>query len=356
MLKKLSSSTSLTMNNLSWFTKNKWLIAIMLLTIFLHLFRFNYPNAYVFDEVYHGFTAKEFAKGDIKAWEWWNTPPPGVAYEWTHPPLAKELMAVSLKLFSTEDPWGFRLPGVLLGILSVYLVYLLAKKIFNNETVALLSAFLYSLNGLLLVQARTGMNDIYVVTFMLVSVLLMLHKRFFWSAVFLGLALSSKWSALYLYSLIFIYCAYKRQFFRFFYYILIPPLVYLATYAPFFIQGHTIDQFRELQQQMWWYHSNLKATHDYASPWWSWPFNFYPVWYYVDYQGTKIANIFASGNPMMFWFGFMAILMSIYDFVFEKSSKNRTKLIFLILGYCAFLLPWALSPRIMFLYHFSPSD
>ncbi len=332
----------------------KWLIAILILTTFLHLFRFNYPSAYDFDEVYHGFTAKEFAKGDIKAWEWWNSPPPGVAYEWTHPPLAKEIMALSLKLFNTEDPWGFRLPGVLLGVFCVYLVYLLSKKIFNNETIALLSAFLFSLNGLLLVQARTGMNDIYVVTFMLTSILLMLNKRFFFSAIFLGLALSSKWSAIYLYSLIFIYCAYKRQFLRFLYYIFIPPLVYLLTYIPFFAYGHTVDQFRELQQQMWWYHSNLKATHDYASPWWSWPFNFYPVWYYVDYQGTKIANIFASGNPMLFWFGFMAILMSIYDFIFERSSKNRTKLIFLILGYCAFLLPWALSPRIMFLYHYSP--
>ena len=91
------------------YKSHKFLIAILIFSAFVHFFRFDYPNAYVFDEVYHGFTAKEYAKGEIKAWEWWNTPPPGVAYEWTHPPLAKEIMAVSLKIFNTEDPWGWRI-------------------------------------------------------------------------------------------------------------------------------------------------------------------------------------------------------------------------------------------------------
>lgn len=334
---------------------NKFLIAILLLTTFLHFFRFDYPNAYVFDEVYHGFTAKEYAKGEVKAWEWWNTPPPGVAYEWTHPPLAKEIMAASLMLFKTEDPWGWRLPGVLLGVLSVYLVYLIAKKLFPNpqgENIALLSAFVFSLDGLLFVQSRTGMNDIYVVTFMLLSILLLLNKKYFLSSILFGAALASKWSALYLYGLIFLFCAYKARFRNFLWYVFVPPIIYLFSYLPFFIQGHNLETFKGLQQQMWWYHTNLKATHDYASPWWSWPFNFFPVWYYVDYKDNKIANIFASGNPMMFWFGFMAIIMGLYDLIKEKA--DRYKLLFLLIGYASFILPWVISPRIMFLYHYAP--
>ncbi len=341
--------------------KYKFLILILVFSAFIHLFRFDYPNTYVFDEVYHGFTAKEYAKNEIKAWEWWNTPPQGVAYEWTHPPLAKEIMAASLLLFNTEDPWGWRLPGVLLGIISTYLVYLLARKLTQNEKASLLAAAVYSVNGLLLVQARTGMNDIYVVTAMLTSILLLIHKKFFLSSLFLGLALASKWSALYLYGVIFITLLVMNGYPKtplqilskvknFWYFLTVPVLIYLISYIPFFTLGHSIDQFIELQQQMWWYHSGLKATHDYASPWWSWPFNFFPVWYFVEYIGDKTANIFASGNPMMFWFGFMAILMTIYDTYIEKNKK----LAFIILGYCAFLLPWALSPRIMFLYHYSP--
>lgn len=331
--------------------KHKWIILILVLSFFLRIYRFDYPNTYVFDEVYHGFTAIEYSKGEIKAWEWWNTPPPGVAYEWTHPPLAKEIMAGSLLLFKTESPWAWRLPGIIFGVISVYLVYLITKKILHKELTSLIAAFIFSLDGLLFVQSRTGMNDIYVVTFMLASFLLLLHRRFFISAVFLGCALASKWSAVYLFSIIFLVILYQKQYLKFLYFIFIPPIIYVLSYIPFFIQGHDLETFKGLQQQMWWYHSGLKATHDYSSPWWSWPFNFYPVWYFVDYQGEKIANIFASGNPMLFWFGFMGIIMTIYDAVKERSSK----LALVVLAYLAFLLPWALSPRIMFLYHYSPS-
>src|SRR3989344_4335358 len=90
------------------------LILILLLAAFLRLYRLDYPNKYVFDEVYHGFTAKEFLVGHKEAWEWWTTPPPGVAYEWTHPPLAKEIMAISMLVLHTQDSWAYRLPGALL--------------------------------------------------------------------------------------------------------------------------------------------------------------------------------------------------------------------------------------------------
>src|SRR3990167_6239125 len=111
---------------------NKILIAILLFALLTRFYNLNYPNQYVFDEVYHAFTAKEFSTGHKEAWEWWTTPPPGVAYEWTHPPLAKEIMAVSMFFLRTQDAWAYRLPGALLGVLSVYLVYLLGLKLFSN--------------------------------------------------------------------------------------------------------------------------------------------------------------------------------------------------------------------------------
>ena len=370
---------------------HKILIAILLLASFFHFFRLDYPNAYVFDEVYHGFTAKEYLKGSKEAWEWWTTPPPGVAFEWTHPPLAKEIMTASMFLVSSTDAWAWRLPGAILGILSVFLVYKLGKKIFNENT-GLVSAFLFSFDGLNFVQSRTGMNDIYLVTFALASVLFLLHKRFFLSAVFLGLAFSSKWSALYLLGLdglliCYFFFAGKIKFFELqkavIYTILVVPVIYLLSYLPFFLFNHNygayqtnIDLFVELQKQMWWYHSNLKATHDYASPAWSWPLNLYPVWYFVEYhKNGLVSNIFASGNPVLFWMGIGALLISLYDFLLTFPSRNlktqthtvsggqnsrgfvlnnRDKNLIVLLGYFVFWLPWIFSPRIMFLYHYSP--
>ncbi|MBI2600724.1 glycosyltransferase family 39 protein [Candidatus Daviesbacteria bacterium] len=326
------------------------IILILMLTAFLRFYRLDYPKGYVFDEVYHAFTAKEYALNNPKAWEWWNTPPSGVAYEWTHPPLAKEIMALSMIIFGSMDSWAWRFPGALLGVLAVLLVYALAKKIFHKEIIALIAAFLFSLDGLNFVQSRTGMNDMYFVTFMLACIYFFLRKSLILSAIFLGLSLASKWSALYTLPLIFLFLVKERKILNFLPFLIIPPLVYLASYIPFFLLGHSFDQFIQLQQQIWWYHTGLKATHSYTSAWWSWPLNLYPVWYFVEYKEDQMANIFASGNPLLFWSGSIALILTL----FESIKKKSFNLFIPVLGFLVFLLPWAFSPRIMFLYHFAP--
>lgn len=332
------------------FKTSQILIIIILLTAFLRLYRLDYPNKYVFDEVYHAFTAKEYLNGRKVAWEWWTTPPPGVAYEWTHPPLTKEIMAASMFILRTEDAWAYRLPGALLGVLSVYLIYLLGMKLLANQNAALIAAFVFSLDGLNFVQSRTGMNDIYYITFLLASLLLLLNKKFIFSSLLLGLALASKWASIYAYLILIPILLKDRQYRHIPYFIIIPPVVYLISYIPF-LSEHTLEQFKGLQQQMWWYHTGLKATHSYSSPWWSWPLNLYPIWYFVDYQKNNMANIFASGNPVLFWTGSVAMLLTAWEVV----KKRSIHLMIISLGFFAFWLPWAISPRIMFLYHFSPS-
>jgi dolichyl-phosphate-mannose-protein mannosyltransferase len=384
--------------NKSTNTSKKILIIILLISIFLHLFRLDYPNAYVFDEVYHAFTAKEYLKGNIEAWEWWTVPPPGVAFEWTHPPLAKEIMTASMFIVNNTDAWAWRLPGALLGIISTYLMYLLGKKLFSSERIGLISAFLFTLEGLNFVQSRTGMNDMYLVTFILGSILMLLYRKFVFSAVFLGLASASKWSASYLLVINLILLFYFRRLRKIYLFILIPLIIYMLSYLPFFMQGHTFNQFIDfpsllecqiikiqdpcthtygLQNQMLSYHTNLKATHDYTSQAWSWPFNLYPVWYFVEYhQDGNTSNIFASGNPILFWIGFGAIIVSLWDYISLVVAKRKKEeghetdleitdnfwhlsrrdgLFVVLLGYFAFWLPWFASPRIMFLYHYAPS-
>jgi dolichyl-phosphate-mannose--protein O-mannosyl transferase len=120
----------------------------------------------------------------------------------------------------------------------------------------------------------------------------------------------------------------------------------------FLFKEHTIKTFIDVQKQMWWYHTNLKATHPYTSPWWSWPFLVRPIWLHVDYvSATTIKNIYAMGNPAVFWTGVLVI-----PYVFYEASQKKLKNLGLILfSYFMFFIPWALSPRIMFLYHYLPS-
>ncbi|MDP3948099.1 MAG: phospholipid carrier-dependent glycosyltransferase [bacterium] len=327
------------------------IVAIILITAFLRLYRLDYPNKYVFDEVYHAYTAKEYLKGNKEAWSPWGKSPPGVALEWLHPPIAKEIMTGSMYILQTEDAWAWRLPGTLLGILSVFLVYKLALLLLKKEAAALFSALIFSVDGLVFVQSRIGMNDVYLVTFTLVSVIFFVQKRYILSALFMGIAMATKWPGIYLALMYFPILLYHRQFKNVIYFILLPPIIYLLSYTHYFLMGYHWSDFVELHKQIWWYQTNLKATHTYASPWWSWPLNLYPVWYFVDYQKNTMANIFASGNPAVFWLGSAAIILTAW----ETIKKRSINLIIILLGFLAFWLPWAISPRIMFLYHFSPS-
>jgi dolichyl-phosphate-mannose--protein O-mannosyl transferase len=147
-------------------------------------------------------------------------------------------------------------------------------------------------------------------------------------------------------------------------FLIIPLIVYLFSYVPFFTSGHTWQQFDELQHQMWWYHTGLKASHPYTSPWYSWPFLYRPVWYYVNYGQNSISNIYAMGNPVIWWGGVIAIayvtVLCIKYVVLSMKKRyiihnSLYSILLLSLGYFGFFLPWALSPRIMFLYHYLPS-
>lgn len=348
-------------------SSNKLLLLILLFSLLVRFWRLNYPTNFYFDEVYHAFTAQEMVRSNKAAWEWWNTPPKGFAYEWTHPPLAKLGMATGIILFG-ENAFGWRFFGALLGVGCILLVYLLGKELFGQK-VALFASFLFAFDGLPLVMSRIGMNDIYFLFFALLALYLFLKGKLLFSGITFGLSLASKWTAVYLLPIFLFWWAIqliklkrKERFNKLnklkhllilyaLYFILIPLLIYLVSYLPFFTSGHDLSTWWGLQKQMWWYHTKLSATHPYASPWWSWPIMKTPVWLFVDYAENAIANIYAMGNPIVWWGGLVAL-----PFVSWQAIKKKDKKLGLIVfAYFAFFLPWAISPRIMFIYHYLPS-
>jgi dolichyl-phosphate-mannose-protein mannosyltransferase len=329
------------------------LVGILIFALLTRLINLSFPQNEYFDEVYHAFTAKVLLHQDPKGWEWWNPNPEGFAYEWTHPPLAKEAMIGGMLLFG-DGSFGWRIPAVISGVGCVLLLFLITKKLFKSVDIALLAAALFSLEGLPLVMSRIGMNDIYFLFFILLSFYLYHKDKYFFSSLFLGLAAASKWSTMwFLPFLVVAHFTLKKKFtWRYVWYIILPPLLYVFTYIPFFLSGHTVSNFIELQKQMWWYHTQLHATHAYSSPWWSWPLDLRPVWLYVNRDvPDMVSNIYAFGNPILIWTGFICSFMAGFWALIERNKK----LALILFGYLVFFVSWALSPRIMFFYHFLPS-
>lgn len=331
----------------------KYLILILLFAVLTRFYGLGNPKNEYFDEVYHVFTAKLMLHNDPKAWEWWNPHPEGFAYEWTHPPIAKLGMVLGMKVLG-ENSFGSRAVQASLGVGSIYLIYLIVLSLFKDRKMALLASLLLSLEGLFLVMNRIGMNDTYMVFFMLLSYLFFVKEKNLFSAIAFGLSISSKWSAIYFLPILGItHFVLKRKItLKYLWFLVIPPLVYVASYTQMFTTGHTWDQFVEVQRQMWWYHTNLKAEHPYTSPAWSWPLLLRPIYLYNGPEiNGSVERIYAFGNPVIFWFGLFSVIIAAVTSWKEKIKK----LGLIIFSYLIFFVPWIASPRIMFLYHYLPS-
>ncbi len=400
----------------------KIMVAIFLIIlacgVFSRLYHLDSPKDFYFDEVYHGFTASVYLHGDKRAYDPWAESPKDRAYEWTHPPLSKLIMAGMMAIFG-ENAFGWRIGSALFGTLATIATAVLAFELYGSLNLALTAMGLLSLEGLFLTQSRVAMNDCYLVFFILMTFIAYVRWLkspasliyLYLTGLSLGLALATKWTALYLIIIIAIdmlaracsrlslplllteyarrllwkslvrldtlnelphypFQAFSRRpsisslrqvifdLFRLDILLalgLVPVLIYLASYTQYFYMGYSWDQLVEMQSQMWWYHTNLKSTHPYQSTPWQWIFDLRPVYLYVDSSvPNKIALICNLGNAVILYFGIYAVLWQLWRLVFYKDKFGwQTGLV--LLAYFMLWVPWLFSPRMMLFYHYLPA-
>jgi dolichyl-phosphate-mannose--protein O-mannosyl transferase len=345
--------------------------------------RLGVPPKYMYDEVYHGYTAGQYAAGNPDAYVWdTKAPEHGVAYMWNHPPVGVLMITGGILLWG-DVPFGWRFSSAVFGAIGVLLVYLLALRIMRDRMMAALAACLVLVDTLWFVQSRIGMLDMFGTVFALATLLSLygfltsradrVAPALMRTGLFLGLALATKWNAAFLAAftgLLVLYrswvCARRAREFpgpatRSAWHahliwvpvslVLVPALVYLAAYIPFFATGHDWDQFVELQRQIFFYHSQLEEIHTYQSAWWQWPLALRPVWYSVTYAGDTVAHIYANGSMLLYW----SFLPAVVALAVRLWRESNPALSVLLIGFFGQWLPWALSPRSAFIYHFLPA-
>ncbi|MFF2484487.1 glycosyltransferase family 39 protein [Paenibacillus sp. NPDC058071] len=359
-------------------------------------FKENYINSSYFDEIYHARTALEHIEG-VRA------------YENTHPPLGKLIIALGIKLFGLS-PFGWRLMGTLFGIAMVPILYLFALRLFRKTAYAAAASILLAAEFMHFTQTRIATIDVYGVFFIILMFYFM-HKYvsmdfyrtplrkllvpLFWAGLLFGIGVASKWIVIYggagLAVMLFwslaeryrqyaaakralkgdlkdkeTFAAYREAIQSFprktiailvsciGFYVIVPLLIYSLSYIP--VLSVPGDQFTatrlvEYQKNMYNYHSNLVSTHPYSSQWWEWPFMKRPVWYYSGEDVSSpdhVSTISAFGNPIIWWFGLFALLLSVY-----LSLKRKDKYMYVVwIAYFSQYLPWMLVPRLTFIYHY----
>jgi dolichyl-phosphate-mannose--protein O-mannosyl transferase len=137
--------------------------------------------------------------------------------------------------------------------------------------------------------------------------------------------------------------------------------VYICAWIPDFFRHLEIKNLTDLvyrQYTMFSYHYNLKATHPYASAWWTWPLDLRPIAYYwkdlrtgsllSNSSACCVAEVISLPNPLILWFGLLCVPLVGYLAWREKNKGYAL----LVLAYLMQWLPWARSPRLAWIYHF----
>jgi dolichyl-phosphate-mannose--protein O-mannosyl transferase len=194
-----------------------WLI--LLLAAATRLINLGFPHKLVFDETYY--VKDAWTLGNLGYEGSWPQDP-NSAFEAgrvdifstsasyvVHPPLGKWLIFLGMKLFGPDNSVGWRFSVAVLGIASVWLIYIIAARLFGSKRWALVPAFLLTIDGHAIVMSRTALLDGILAFFVLLAFYFLLRDRALsplsiWRrpwlvamALTLGLASAVKWSGLY---------------------------------------------------------------------------------------------------------------------------------------------------------------
>jgi dolichyl-phosphate-mannose-protein mannosyltransferase len=354
--------------------------------------RFPYP---VFDEVHFPKFAENYLLGD----------PPNDG----HPPLGKYLIALGILLFGHNET-GYRIASVVIGACIPLLVTGLIYRLTSQTILAILAGILTFADGLLLVESRYGLLNVFLVAVGLASQIFLLagserQAKGRWvmlslSGIMLGACTGVKWNGagFWLMTWILIAIAYiannfspKRtsrlgilanlgtlpwyQYLGCF--VILPMITYVGQWIPH--EMMVLKIFAPNAQGWEWlqafgkhlvisnqyiYIWNTSASsigspdhpiHPYCSSALSWPLSMRPIGYYFHTNGEIWQDVHALGNPILWWLSTMAIV-AIACWGIIRMRAEFAYIVYVLVGYTANYLPWLLVKRCLFIYHYmSPS-
>ena len=332
------------------------LLALAIYTLYTGIVAINKSKTYVSDEIYYVTAAKNIG---IKIFGINVTATPYPEYEGLnlkenlnleHPPLAKYIIFISMLILG-DTYFSWRIPGVLLHVAMIFLVFLVVKKL-SDEVLAIVSSFIVAFDPILRNLSYIAMLDIYVAFFLTASFTALIYRRKTLAFIFYGMALASKYTALFALPAFLIilrnYC--KERLWKILLYVLLVGLIYVATWIPFVTyfaneKDNLYYGFQRVYDEhvfaMKW-HLSSKGGHSYSSPPWGWLFN-YKVW--PIYGGMSVhSNIY-----MNIVFAILPLIYSIFSGKID--SKKYYPYYWFLSVFTGFILIYFLGSTTQFIFY-----
>ncbi len=334
-------------------------LVIALGSFLLRIFDIASIKSLIFDEIYYVDGARDFLKYGVEVS---GSQPEFVV----HPPVGKWMIASGIKLFG-DNALGWRFTTALVGSLMILVVALIAHRLFYSPLLTALASGLMAIDGLALVHSRTALLDNFLAFFILIATYFFVSRKYWWAGLFLGLALATKWSALYfiaIFALIALYRAFTHNsgkelirptISRIGAFGLLPVVVYVTSWWGWFASSlgwdrnhssNPISSFIYYHQEMLNFHTGLNDKHPYQANPWSWLIMGRPTSFFYQTPTTCGADscsqeVLALGTPFLWWSGTIAIAIVLGFWVRSLLTRNFDPAVTIIVaGISAGYFPW----------------
>lgn len=334
-----------------------------------------------------------------------------------HPPVGKWIIALGEGMFG-YTPVGWRFASAVLGTLMVLIVFRMTRRLSRSTLIGAIAAVFLICDGVTFVSSRVGMLDIVQIFFLLAAMATLIADRdqmrarmhrvwtegriadtpfgprlgFRWwrfaTALLLGLGCATKWSGIYFvlfYLLLSLgFDVANRRAYHVqrpwmgtvrrdvvpagFSLAVMPILVYLASFAPWFAGETSVYRYAVGNQvgydgafswvpgawrSLWYYEAGILKFHEGLTnsagnhhPWeskpWTWPMSLRPMLYAVQNGpdqcggGECIRVQMLIGTPAMWWLAFPMLLWGLWRWIARRDWRYAVVLV----GYGAAWLPW----------------
>lgn len=324
----------------------------------LFCWRLTTPHMLMFDEVHYVPAARTLAS---------LSGPANIE----HPLVGKTLIALGMRLFG-DGPLGWRALSTIAATAVVTGVFALLWLLFGRLRTASVGAVLTLLNFTVFVQARIAMLDGFMAAFVVTGLAALLWAmsaqgravwwRWLLGAVLLGLAVGTKWTALpYVGAAGLAYAVARWR--RPQLWPGIHPLValallgaasgatYLATFWPAFLYANdplTLARLLPFQIEMYARQTQVLPPHTYQSAWWTWAFDWRPVWYLYEPADGAQRGVLMLGNPAVMWGGLVAVVACLAAWARGRDGKAGG----IALLWIGSVAMWALIPKSLGFYYY----
>jgi dolichyl-phosphate-mannose--protein O-mannosyl transferase len=334
-------------------------ILIAIGAFFLRVINLGTPKGFVFDEVYYVDGARDFLRYGVEVA---GSKPEFVV----HPPIGKWCIALGIKIFGDSE-FGWRIAAAIAGTLIILIAARLAHELFYSPFLTAVTAALMAFDGLLLVHSRTALLDLFLTLFILTAAYFWFRQQYWYSGIFFGLALATKWSALYfiaLFALVTLFrllkvTALKESLrevgIRILQFAFLPLGIYLTSWAGWLFSdrgwnrdyaSNPLASLFYYHKQMLDFHTSLVEKHSYQANPWGWLIMKRPTsFFYESPKGCGSTScsqeVLALGTPVLWWSATIALvfLIGLWVWQFYQRSIDK-KLTFILLGVIAGYLPW----------------